>query len=333
MAGIDYLKIFEKMPWEKIMNSARENGKLSHAYIMFSKDSELCFEFFLHQAKLLQGGCGGCGECRSCLSIEARTSPDFFVFPVEKYSVEDSEKILEECFLKPFEFATKIFLLKDFDEASSAVQNKLLKVIEEPPKNVYFFITAKIFDRVLPTIRSRAVKFFLKDFEADEIESSLEGVFENPEAGIFQDKSKVKLASILAMGKISKAVSLYESAETKEMAVDAITLLARLKTSKDLLSCKVITDKYEDNAEEFLYLLQIVYRDLLMHKSGLDGLVFFAGQSGLYQKIENEFSIDALLKIADVISEKVEEILIGASKMGVLDTALLKIVEVKNIWR
>ncbi len=325
MSNIDFKNIFSHSPWEKIMNTARERGNLSHAYLMFSKDSDFSVEFFKHQARLLQGGCGDCGVCRSCVSVSVGTSPDFFVFPTEKYTVEDAEKIISECYLKPFEFAQKIFLLKDFDEASPAVQNKLLKMIEEPPQNVYFFITAKIFDMVLPTIRSRCVKFFMKDFEADEIEAEL--------SKVCGDKARVKLASILAMGRISRGLELYESENLQDMATDAITLVYKLKTSRDLLLSKEISDKYKAEAEEFLYLLQIVYRDLLMHKTGLGKLVFFQSQVGLYERIINEFSENALCEIASVISGKIAEIMQGASCEGVLDTALLKIVEVKNIWQ
>ncbi len=325
MQQINYNNLFPQLPWEKIMDNAQGRGELSHAYILFSKDSEFCGEFFLHRARKLQGGCGDCGVCRSCVSVSSGTSPDCFVFPDGKYTVENAEKIISECYLKPFEFDCKIFILKDFDTASAAVQNKLLKVIEEPPKNVYFFITAKIFDMVLPTIRSRCVKFFLKDFEADEIFAQLEKVF--------SDKSRAKLASILAMGRLSKAAELYESGNLEEMATDAITLAARLRTSKDLINAKVISDKYKAGAEEFLYLLQIVYRDILMTKTNLLKLVFFESQVGLYKKIENEFSENALCEIASVISSKIEELMFGASGEGVLDTALLKIVEVKNIWQ
>ncbi|MFI3165861.1 MAG: hypothetical protein R3Y45_06300 [Bacillota bacterium] len=322
---LNYTQLFPSLPWEKIMTTAQGNGELSHAYILFSKDSEFCDEFFRHRVRLLQSDCGDCGVCRSCVSVFANTSPDFFTFPNGKYTVEDAEKIISECYLKPFEFSCKTFLLRDFDEASPAVQNKLLKVIEEPPKNVYFFITAKIFDMVLPTIRSRAVKFFLKDFEADEIFVEL--------SKVFSDKSRAKLASILAMGRISKGAELYESGNLEEMATDAITLACKTKTSKDLLSSKQITDKYKAGAEEFLYLLQIVYRDILMTKTELSKLVFFESQVGLYKKIENEFSQGALCEIANVISSKIEELTHGANGEGVLDTALLKIVEVKNIWQ
>lgn len=322
---INYTPLFKALPWERIMNSARERGSLSHAYLMFSKDGEFCDEFFRHQARLLQGGCGDCGECRSCVSVTSDTSPDFFLFPKEKYTVEDAERIISECHMKPFEFSQKIFLLREFDTASPAVQNKLLKMIEEPPQNVYFFITAKIFDMVLPTIRSRCVKFFLKDFEADEIQSVLDGVYADP--------ARVKLASILAMGRISKGASLYESGNLQEMATDAITLAYKLRTSRDLLAIKQISDKYKTSAEEFLYLLQIVYRDILMNKTHLEKLVFFGSQVGLYKKLESEFSENALCEIASVISAKIEELMFGASAEGVLDTAFLKIVEVKNIWQ
>ena len=312
------------MPWEKVMNNSREKQTLSHSFILFTKDTVLAEEFFLHQTKILQGGCNDCGSCRSCVSIETNSSPDFFLFPIEKYSVESISKIVQECHTRPFEFSTKIFLLRDFDEASAIVQNKLLKCIEEPPENVYFFLTAKVFDKVLPTIRSRCVKFFMKEFEAEDIEEIL--------LKSFSDRKKIRTASVLAMGKISKAYDLAQSDNIFLMLDDVFHVVKNLNFSKNLVDMKVISDKYQNQSAEFLYLLQIVYRDVLMKKTSLDDLVFFFDYIDEYSKIVDGFSTDALIEISSVLSSKIAELDYNVSSIGVMDTSLLKIVEVKNLW-
>jgi len=49
----------------------------------------------------------------------------------------------------------QVVLLKDFDKASTAAVNALLKTLEEPQKNLYFILTASNYYAVPETIRSR----------------------------------------------------------------------------------------------------------------------------------------------------------------------------------
>lgn len=72
--------------------------------------------------------------------------------------MEDAERILEESALKPVEGNKKLFVAGDFAEATTQAQNKLLKLLEEPPEGVYFLLGATVSFSVLPTILSRTEK-------------------------------------------------------------------------------------------------------------------------------------------------------------------------------
>lgn len=69
----------------------------------------------------------------------------------------------------------KFIIISEFDNATIESQNALLKILEEPPKGVFFILTTSRYDRVLPTVRSRTVRisFFkpkgseLKEFFGD----------------------------------------------------------------------------------------------------------------------------------------------------------------------
>lgn len=70
-----------------------------------------------------------------------------------EYSIDDIRTIKKEVYLSyPY---SKIYLLKNFENSSLPAQNAFLKVLEEPPKNVFFFITVKSAHKLLPTILSR----------------------------------------------------------------------------------------------------------------------------------------------------------------------------------
>ena len=69
--------------------------------------------------------------------------------------VEDVEDIMEAAYLTGDE---RLFILRS-DNYSSVVQNRLLKLLEEPPVWVKFCILANSKSAILPTIRSRLPSF------------------------------------------------------------------------------------------------------------------------------------------------------------------------------
>ena len=54
--------------------------------------------------------------------------------------VDDVKNLIEDAVLTPVESDKKIYIFKNFSSANTQSQNKLLKILEEPPKNVYIFL-------------------------------------------------------------------------------------------------------------------------------------------------------------------------------------------------
>ncbi len=70
----------------------------------------------------------------------------------DAFKVEDAKLAIEKAYLASEEITVIILAAKSF---SPIVQNKLLKVIEEPPKNKEFILVTASKATILPTIRSR----------------------------------------------------------------------------------------------------------------------------------------------------------------------------------
>ena len=102
-----------------------------------------------------------CGECKSCRMAQKNAHPDIiWVSPSgksENFKVDDLRPIVSDVSVAPNEGRLKIYIIPGIDKALAAAQNILLKVFEEPPAHVAFIMTAEEKDKVLETIRSRAI--------------------------------------------------------------------------------------------------------------------------------------------------------------------------------
>lgn len=86
----------------------------------------------------------------------------FKILPQGKeYSIEDIRNLKNNVF---YNYQKKVvFLIKNFDNSSIEAQNSFLKLLEEPPKNIFFILTVKNLNKLLPTVISRTRVFYFKD--------------------------------------------------------------------------------------------------------------------------------------------------------------------------
>ncbi|MFV0263971.1 MAG: DNA polymerase III subunit delta' [Kluyvera sp.] len=106
-----------------------------------------------------------CGQCHSCQLMQAGTHPDYYALQPEKGkstlgidAVRDvSEKLYEHSRLG----GAKVVWIADATLFTEAAANALLKTLEEPPKNTWFFLACQEPARLLATLRSRCRFFHL----------------------------------------------------------------------------------------------------------------------------------------------------------------------------
>jgi hypothetical protein len=80
-------------------------------------------------------------------------NPDIFI--VSDYSVENIRSIKKFLSQKPYSHQCKIVYIPQADLLNSESQNTLLKNLEEPGENNYFFLTTAKPHALLPTVVSR----------------------------------------------------------------------------------------------------------------------------------------------------------------------------------
>ncbi len=102
-----------------------------------------------------------CGNCTDCHLAEVGSHPD-----ITRVSALDGKKFLSvaqirdlraDAFVKAHQAPHRVFIIEDAHRMNEQAQNALLKVLEEPPKNVIFILLVPSKTMLLDTIISRCV--------------------------------------------------------------------------------------------------------------------------------------------------------------------------------
>jgi DNA polymerase III subunit delta' len=106
-----------------------------------------------------------CGKCHSCQLMQAGTHPDYYALAPEKGKSTLGIDAVREVSEKLYEHArlggAKVVWIADAAILTEAAANALLKTLEEPPKNTWFFLACEEPARLLATLRSRCRLFHL----------------------------------------------------------------------------------------------------------------------------------------------------------------------------
>ena len=107
-----------------------------------------------------------CGVCAGCIRADAGSHPDILTLDGNEdpraFPVDAVRGIRAAAYVKPNEARCKVFVLLGVQNMSEISQNALLKILEEPPENVFFILTTVSAAALLPTVRSRAQIFSLE---------------------------------------------------------------------------------------------------------------------------------------------------------------------------
>lgn len=182
------------------------------------------------------------------------------VIPFNRNILVDAVRDLErEASFRPYESATRFFIVDDADKMNDAAANALLKTLEEPPSTSYIFLVTARPDALLPTIRSRCQTVRFAPISAPEIEEFLvkDRAFTRDEA---------RLAARFARGSISRAMSVnaseFRTAREKLIGVIESAILGRDRASMMKVSEELNDAKHKENFEENLDVLESLIHDI-----------------------------------------------------------------------
>jgi DNA polymerase-3 subunit delta' len=181
---------WQKSAW-KTWSAMRE--RLSHAILIQAREGwgELEFARSVAQSLLCEKPGAerrSCGTCAACNWFSQGNHPDFRLLLPENLAVESSEEGAEpgkkrseqiriEQVRELADFlavgthrgGVRVILIYPAEAMNANTQNALLKSLEEPPPATVFLLVSTQPDRLLPTVRSRCLRFTLPAPEFEEV--------------------------------------------------------------------------------------------------------------------------------------------------------------------
>lgn len=157
----------------KIFCGDKLADKLSHAYMLYFADARNLRAALKLFALRFFGAESGDRNGRLILS-EGLSDLKVYPRPDCKLTADAAAEIVADAALKPLEFDRKLYIISDFQTASPIFQNKLLKVLEEPPAGVHFLLGTTSTAPVLDTVKSRVKMLEVPLFTPAQILGALE---------------------------------------------------------------------------------------------------------------------------------------------------------------
>lgn len=138
------------------IKEALKSGRLSHSYLI-SGSEEIALGKSIAKHVLCKQEHTGCGSCSSCLKLASDNHPDMMFIEPDGASIKNAqvEAFQEFIYIRPFESANKIVVFQKAHLMTDRAQNRILKVLEEPPEYAVFIFLTSQMDLMLDTVLSR----------------------------------------------------------------------------------------------------------------------------------------------------------------------------------
>lgn len=296
----------------KIIYGEKKRGELSHAYLIVCPDGVMLKTYMKLFASLIMcENDGACGECRPCRLIdkEAYADCDFYPKDGDKIKTADIDDLISKTIIRPIESDIRMFVLVGAENMTAEAQNKILKTLEEPPRNVCILIGATTDNALLPTVKSRVKRLDVPPFSDGEIRRAL--------GDEYPDKAKLESAIALGGGKIGSVIKAYTDGNAEKMQAFCREVLFSMRSSKDV--AKYSSKINKDNIKDFISILKSEVANLLVKDN---------------RKAEDYgYVTGALIAISDMLSEKERALYYNANAVMVADSVLLAILGEKYKWQ
>ena len=150
-----------------------------------------------------------CDQCRICVSANEGRAPDIIELDAaSNRGIDEIRNIRERANYAPVEGKRKSYILDEAHMLTDQASNAFLKTLEEPPRNVIFFLCTTEAESILPTIMSRCQRYDFRRIPTSEVMQRLEEIARTE--GISTDTAALTTISQKSSGSLRDAENLLE---------------------------------------------------------------------------------------------------------------------------
>lgn len=285
---------------EKLIFSSEYNkGAVSHAYIVEGAKGVGKLDFALYAASVLmcEREDKPCGVCPQCRKVSEKAHPDMWILGVEKTCVvADARRIIKDAHLVPNDGEKKVYIIANADKMNRQTQNAMLKILEEPPAPVVFFLLTERKDMLLATVRSRCRTVSLAGMEETEILEILRKKYPRKPEQTLAEVTRLCGRSIGEAEELLGKDSIAEMNRASEFIKNYFGDTDRYSLYVSVLKGK---QKRESN-QLFLALLHGAFADILRVKCGVARCnVLSVQDAAVYARKKTRRSIAACIKTVE----------------------------------
>ena len=240
-----------------------------------------------------------CGECPSCVRAKAGSHPDIRVVEgsgaTRSLTVEQVKELTADAYRAPEEADVSVYILQMGTKPLEPAQNKLLKLIEEPPAHGVFLLLCRSAEQLLPTIRSRVQSFLLQPPAEEEAAAFVAAREDVP-------LERARELARLCGGNIGRMLQELAGGEEAQAFSIAVALAQGLLETGEhpMLLAAAPLQKDRELFREVLARLSAIFRDGLVLRAG--GSSLLGGAPQLADKL-GDLPMKRLIQLPAVVEE------------------------------
>lgn len=285
-----------------------KDGRTTHAYAVICEDEQSVTIALRIMAQALFCQYSACAECIACKRIADGNNSNVHYYDV--YNKDIISSIISATYIQPFEEGSNVFILDKFDTITAAMQNKLLKTVEEPQEGVIMLLGFTNESAVLPTVASRVKKIYLHIWNDVTIREVLRG------GG--HDTDSIDFAVRFASGSVTRAKSLVQDKSAIANYNRMNELLTVLENSSQIpMYIKYFGAKSEELVAS-LGMLELIFASELR-----------SAVKGAETPINKRYNAAAISNIIDCIIDARAQTKVNVSAANIVTNLLLSILEMR----
>ncbi|MBO7663511.1 MAG: DNA polymerase III subunit delta' [Clostridia bacterium] len=238
--------------------------------------------------------------------------------------VEDIREMIRICGMAPFEGGNRSVLIFDADTMTPQAQNALLKTLEEPPENTFFFLVTGHPESLVNTIISRCRLLRLHPLPDETIRSMLlrEGVSEQDAATLVP----------LADGSIGKAMQMAQQEGLAEFRKEVLDLFFGMTRRSDILPASNRWKNRKGEADALFTVLESMLHRMMNARFGSPDNGLSSVLPAQWNRFTREAPAEAFTRLYDQIIQARKELQYSTNFQAVFEQILFSFMGEGNQW-